>query len=286
MVARSSVVQPVQQLEQQGLVSCLQPPCAGQRTRSVPTPSGEAGIFPGRAGPGGVLLGAAAGFSHPHGAAGCEGPALSGRGREEDGSWLALLLASGIYLAVASHEGPSRPRWKTLGRQGVPHRAIPPRPARRAPGPSSPRPAACRGAACPGSTRLPTQRSGAELGCPSSLGAGAAPPLPPRPLSQRGGGVQESPSSSFRPAAVREHGDRAALPALPLPWHGLFQRGVQAETWSRVGAPAGPGAPSLPARGRRRCPIRLGTRSCAASFSQALSPPQGTLPCPQPAPGA
>lgn len=40
-------------------------------------------------------------------------------------------------------------------------------------------------------------------------------------------GCKESPSSGFRPAAARERGDRAALPALPLPWHGLFQRGVQ-----------------------------------------------------------
>lgn len=47
-------------------------------------------------------------FLNPTGQQG-EGPVLSGQGREEDGSWLVLLLAKGIDLAVASHDGPSHP---------------------------------------------------------------------------------------------------------------------------------------------------------------------------------
>lgn len=76
MVASSSAVQPAQQLEGQGLVWSLQPPCTGQKAHSIPALGGRQG--PSLAGQRGLLLGAASGLSQPHGAAQHESPMLAG----------------------------------------------------------------------------------------------------------------------------------------------------------------------------------------------------------------
>lgn len=117
-------------------------------------------------------------------------------------------------------------------------------------------------------------QSGAQPGCLPSM----CSPVPVAPLPAVPGVVGCSGASPAASDLLLRAGRGWLCQLCPCP--GVASSGRVCRDVARVGAPARPAAPSLPAYGHRHCPICLGTGSCLVSFPRAFSPSQNTQPAP------